>query len=209
MSPDFLPPARCDVPHARKGKRPFQRETLVKGRFPFSRGENRIAQGVENRGSLISVPLALRVFFSGGFLPPNHPFSNPRFLARKSVSVCVANPPTSYRSLSGPPGPRDSPKSLKKKVSRGRRPRGPKKSGKKSRKSPKQTFSRLFPDFSDFFETFSGLLGLPGPEAPGRLLSDFLGISGPEGLTNSCSSREGSQCLCELQTFLRIKFPQK
>ena len=29
--------------------------------FPFSRGKNRISQGVENRGSLISVPLALRV----------------------------------------------------------------------------------------------------------------------------------------------------
>ena len=28
--------------------------------FPFSRGKNRISQGVENRGSLISVPLALR-----------------------------------------------------------------------------------------------------------------------------------------------------
>ena len=29
--------------------------------FPFSRGTNRISQGVETRGSLISVPLALRV----------------------------------------------------------------------------------------------------------------------------------------------------
>ena len=29
--------------------------------FPFSRGKNRISQGVENRGSLISVSLALRV----------------------------------------------------------------------------------------------------------------------------------------------------
>ena len=27
---------------------------------PFSRGKNRISQGAENRGSLISVPLALR-----------------------------------------------------------------------------------------------------------------------------------------------------
>ena len=33
--------------------------------FPFSRGKNRISQGIENRGSLISVPLALR---EGGFL---------------------------------------------------------------------------------------------------------------------------------------------
>ena len=33
----------------------------TKAVFPFSRGKNRISQGVENRGSLISVPLALRV----------------------------------------------------------------------------------------------------------------------------------------------------
>ena len=31
--------------------------------FPFSRGKNRISQGLENRGSLISVPLALRDLF--------------------------------------------------------------------------------------------------------------------------------------------------
>ena len=29
--------------------------------FPFSRGKNCISQGIENRGSLIGVPLALRV----------------------------------------------------------------------------------------------------------------------------------------------------
>ena len=31
--------------------------------FPFSHGKNRISQGVENRGSLISVPLGLRETF--------------------------------------------------------------------------------------------------------------------------------------------------
>ena len=62
MSPDLLPPARCDFSHARKGKRPFfEGFFFEKGAvFPFSRGKNRISQGVENRGSLISVPLALR-----------------------------------------------------------------------------------------------------------------------------------------------------
>ena len=45
---------------ARKGKRPFQRKTLDKISFPFSRGKKCTSQGVENRGSLISVPLALR-----------------------------------------------------------------------------------------------------------------------------------------------------
>ena len=86
----------------------------------------------------------------------------------------VANPPTSYRSLSGPPGLK-SQKGLKKSPGAGSQ-----KVWKKSRKSPDQTFSRLFPDFGlfrDFFQTFFRLFG----------------ISGPEGLGDSCSSREGSQ----------------
>ena len=33
----------------------------------------------------------------------------------------------------------------------------------------------------------------PGAGGPGRLFSDFLGISGPEGPRDSCSSSEGSQ----------------
>ena len=47
-------------PREKGGTALCQRKTLDKGRFPFSRGKNRISQGVENRGSLISVPLALR-----------------------------------------------------------------------------------------------------------------------------------------------------
>ena len=61
VSPDFLPPARCDFSHARKGKRPLSGFFFEKAVFPFSRGKNRISQGVENRDSLISVPLAFRV----------------------------------------------------------------------------------------------------------------------------------------------------
>ena len=95
----------------------------------------------------------------------------------------IANPPTSYRSLSGPPGPK-SPKSLKK-VSRGLRPRGPKKSGKSLEKVPNRhfrdffqtfrTFSRLFPDFwgprgRRPRETFFRLFGDFGPGGPERLL---------------------------------------
>ena len=38
----------------------FKEKPSAKAIFPCSRGENRISQGVENRGSLISVPLALR-----------------------------------------------------------------------------------------------------------------------------------------------------
>ena len=46
-----------------KGKTAFCRGFFFEQAvFPFSRGKNRILQGVENRGSLISVPLALRVF---------------------------------------------------------------------------------------------------------------------------------------------------
>ena len=92
----------------------------------------------------------------------------------------VANPPTSYRSLSGPPGPK-SPQSLKK-VSRGRRPWGPQKSGKSLEKVPNR-------HFRDFFQTFQD----PGAGGSGRLFSDFLGVSGPEGPRDSYSSSEGSQ----------------
>ena len=35
VNPDFLPPARCDFSHARKGKWLFQSKTLDKGHFPF------------------------------------------------------------------------------------------------------------------------------------------------------------------------------
>ena len=40
----------------------FKEEPSKKAIFPISRAKNRISQGVENRGSLISVPLALRVW---------------------------------------------------------------------------------------------------------------------------------------------------
>ena len=43
----------------------FKEKPLKKAVFPFSRGKNRILQGVENRGSLISVPLALKIFVIG------------------------------------------------------------------------------------------------------------------------------------------------
>ena len=40
----------------------FEASPLKMAIFPVSRGTNRISQGVEHRGSLISVPWALRVF---------------------------------------------------------------------------------------------------------------------------------------------------
>ena len=80
-------------------------------------------------------------------------------------------PKKSGKSLPGPPAP------------------GPQKVWKKSRTDIFETFSRLFGLFRDFFQTFWG----PGAGGPGRLFPDFFGISGPEGLRDSCSSREGSQ----------------
>ena len=60
---------RCSTPCGmqffprEKGKMAFVKGfSLTKAVFPFSRGKNRISQGVEHRGSLISVPLALRVW---------------------------------------------------------------------------------------------------------------------------------------------------
>ena len=67
----------------------------------------------------------------------------------------VANPPASYRSLSGPPGPKAQ-KSLKI-VSRGRSPGVPKsleKVSKKSEKSGKSLGSVCSGLFRDFFLTF-------------------------------------------------------
>ena len=52
-------PCEMRFSHARKGKRPLLRVFFEKAVFPFSRAKNRISQGVEDRGSLISVPLAL------------------------------------------------------------------------------------------------------------------------------------------------------
>ena len=62
LSPPLLSP-RLDFPESENGL--FKEKPSTKAIFPFSRGKDRISQGVENRGSLISVPLALRVF--GGF----------------------------------------------------------------------------------------------------------------------------------------------
>ena len=86
-------------------------------------------------------------------------------------------PKKSEKSLPGPPAP------------------GSQKVWKKSRKSPEQTLSRLFPDFSGLFRDFFQTFWDPGAGGPGRLFSDFLGISGPEGARDSCSSRESSQLL--------------
>ena len=116
-------------------------------------------------------------------------FGNASLQALLKQLACFANPPASYRSLSGPPGPK-SQKSLKK-VSRGLRPWGPKRSVKsleKVRQVWKKSRKCLF---GTFVETFWG----PGAGGPGRPFFRLLGISGPEGPRESCSSREGSQCL--------------
>ena len=69
MSPDFPPPAEMRFFSREKGKTDFLKEKpSTKSVFPFSHGKNRISQGVENRGSLISVPFALTVFFVFGTL---------------------------------------------------------------------------------------------------------------------------------------------
>ena len=65
-------PPLSNFSHARKGKWPLQRGFFFeKAVSPFSRGRNRISQEAENRGSLISVPLALRVVIRSNFCPLN------------------------------------------------------------------------------------------------------------------------------------------
>ena len=73
--------------------------------------------------------------------------------------------PTSYRSFSGPLGPK-SQESLKR-LSPGLRPWGPRKVWKKSGKNSKCPF-----------ETFSRLSRAPGAEAPGRVVQNYFWISG-------------------------------
>ena len=122
--------------------------------------------------------------------PSCQPLVGPLQTADFQSSSWFANPPASYRSLSGPPGPKP-PKSLKK-VSRGLWPRGPQKSGKsleKVRKSLEKVCSGLFRDFfPDFFQS----------RRFRETFSDFLGISGREGPRDSCSSSEGSQFLVDI-----------
>ena len=60
--PRFSTPCEMRFFPREKGKTAFVEGFFsTKAVFPFSRGKNRISQGVENRGSLISVPLALSV----------------------------------------------------------------------------------------------------------------------------------------------------
>ena len=59
--PRFSTPCEMRFFPREKGKTAFVEGFFSeKAVFPFSRGKNRISQGVENRGSLISAPLALR-----------------------------------------------------------------------------------------------------------------------------------------------------
>ena len=64
MSPDFLFPARCDVSPREKGKTAFAERFSLKRPFSLSRvGKTHLAGGRKSRGSLISVPLALREYY--------------------------------------------------------------------------------------------------------------------------------------------------
>ena len=59
--PRFSTPCEMRFFPREKGKTAVSKRNPQKmAIFPFSRGKNRILQGVENRGSLISVPLAHR-----------------------------------------------------------------------------------------------------------------------------------------------------
>ena len=91
--PRFSTPREMRFSHARKGKRPFQKKPSTKAVFPFSRGKNRISQGVENRGSLISVPLALRVLARK--VPDTF-----NFLRHVMRAILSARPKCSHRCVS-------------------------------------------------------------------------------------------------------------
>ena len=61
--PRFSAPATYNVSHATQGKWQFSSDSSANGYFPCVAWEKPMLQGVENRGSLISVPVALRAFF--------------------------------------------------------------------------------------------------------------------------------------------------
>ena len=99
----------------------------------------------------------------------------------------IGSPLAIYRGLSGPPGPKP------RKSSPGASgPGTPRESGKslekvwrvwkKSRKGSERRFR-------DFFQTLGG----PGAGGPGRLFSDFFGVSGPQGARDACKWPTGSQ----------------
>ena len=60
--PQFSTPFEMQFFPREKGKTAFSKKNPRQMPFSLSRVGNRISQGVENRGSLISAPLALRVF---------------------------------------------------------------------------------------------------------------------------------------------------
>ena len=60
--PRFSTPCDMQFSHAMQEKCPFFKGFSRKWQFPVWRGKNCMSQGLENRGSLISVPLALRGF---------------------------------------------------------------------------------------------------------------------------------------------------
>ena len=84
--PRFSTPCKMHFFPREKGKTAFVEGFSLKNAvFPFSRGKNRISQGVENWGSLISAPLALRAIAQN-----RHDELEMRYL----VAQCSATPAT-------------------------------------------------------------------------------------------------------------------
>ena len=87
---------------------------LEAGLFPVSRGINRMSQRVENRGSLISVPLALRFRCQRSGLSldaqiaksQSQRFSNTHTHKSQRKTPWVCDPSIPPEELLGPPGPR-------------------------------------------------------------------------------------------------------
>ena len=71
----------------------FDGFSLKKAIFPISRGNNRFSQGVENRGSLIGVPLALRVLSQ---TPDSHGFQSKWFSGE--LRACLPRGPKDQKN---------------------------------------------------------------------------------------------------------------
>ena len=112
---------------------------------------------------------------------------------RENGTICLGNPLTIYRGLSGPPGPK--PRKSLEKVSWGLRPRNAPRVWKRSRKSLSGPFRDFLQTLQTFSRPFPDSRKVRGPPAPGDFFSDFFGVSGPEGPRDPCKWSTGSQHL--------------
>ena len=105
--------ARCNFPTRERENGLFKEKPSTRAVFPFSRGKNHISQGVENRGSLIGVPLALRAVtintvirmsrLGPFFCPRDYEALSEQFLSQEPATLVLKRRMGVRGSIQGPP----------------------------------------------------------------------------------------------------------